>query len=118
VQHFHAALTKGDSVAAIAVLSNDVLVLESGVTQTRAEYLGHHLGADMNASKNSKGERTVVQVTVVGTAAYTVSNTFTPGTTANPAGSDMVELMVLSKTTTGWEIRAIHWSSRRRRAPA
>lgn len=116
VSGFHNALTEGDSVKAISFLASDVMVLESGVAQTRADYLGHHLGADMKASKNSTGERTVSQVTVVGTAAYLVATTFTPGTTANPQGSDMVELMVLSKSAAGWQIRAVHWSSRRRRA--
>ncbi len=116
VSGFHGALAAGDSVKAIAYLARDAVVLESGVAQSRAEYLDHHLGADMKASKNAKGERTVTQVTVVGTAAYLVATTFTPGNTANPPGSDMVELMVLSKSSSGWQIRAVHWSSRRRRA--
>lgn len=116
VSGFHGALTEGDSVKAIAFLASDVVVLESGVAQSRADYLGHHLGADMKASKTSTGERTVTQVTVVGTAAYVVATTFTPGSGTNPQGSDMVELMVLSKSQAGWQIRAVHWSSRRRRA--
>lgn len=39
VAQFHAALTAGDSARAVALLSKDVLVLESGAVQTRAEYL-------------------------------------------------------------------------------
>ncbi len=116
VSGFHGALADGDSVKATSYLANDVVVLESGVAQSRADYLGHHLGADMKASKSASGKRTITQVTVVGTAAYLVATTFTPGNTANPQGSDMVELMVLSQSASGWQIRAVHWSSRRRRA--
>ncbi len=117
VERFHAALTSGDSVKAVVLLASDVLVLESGAIQTRAEYLSHHLGADMKASKGSKAARSVVQVRVMGDAAYVVSKTVSPPTGAEGStGSEMAELMVLSKTASGWSIRAVHWSSRRRRA--
>lgn len=117
VEQFHAALTAGDSARAVAALASDVLVLESGAIQTRTEYLSHHLGADMTASKGSKATRTVVQVRVMGDAAYVVSKTVSPPTGAEGStGSEMAELMVLSKTASGWSIRAVHWSSRRRRA--
>lgn len=99
------------------MLTEDVLIIESGAIQTRGEYLGGHLGADMRASKGAKGERTVVKVNVVGDAAYVVSKTVTPPTGAEGStGSESVELMVVTKTTAGWKIRAVHWSSRRRRA--
>ena len=117
VTRFHDALTAGDSVRAVATLASDALILESGAIETRAEYLGHHLGADMAASKDSKGTRTVVQVRVAGDAAYVVSRTVTPPTgEEGSTGSQMAELMVLERTTTGWKIQAIHWSSRRRRS--
>jgi ketosteroid isomerase-like protein len=117
VEQFHAALSAGDSSKAVSMLTDDVLIIESGGIQTRAEYLGGHLGADMRASKGAKGERTVVKVNVVGDAAYVVSKTVTPPTGAEGStGSEMVELMVVTKTTAGWKIRAVHWSSRRRRA--
>lgn len=117
VERFHSALTSGDSARAVALLASDVLVLESGAVQTRAEYLSHHLGADMKASKGSKAARSVVQVRVMGDAAYVVSKTVSPPTGAEGStGSEMAELMVLSKTASGWSIRAVHWSSRRRRA--
>lgn len=117
VEQFHAALTAGDSARAVAMLSNDVLVLESGAIQTRADYLSHHLGADMKASKVSTATRSVVQVRMMGDAAYVVTKTITPPTAAEGStGSELAELMVLSRTGAGWTIRAVHWSSRRRRA--
>ncbi len=117
VARFHDALTAGDSVRAVALLASNVHILESGAIETRAEYLGHHLGADMKASKSSKGTRSVVQVQVLGNAAYVVSKTITPPTgEKDSTGSQMAELMVLGRTATGWTIQAIHWSSRRRRS--
>ena len=116
VAQFHAALASADSVRAISFLAPDVMILESGAIQTRSEYLGHHLGADMKASAGSKAERSVIRVTVSGNTAIVVSKSVTPPTGAEGNnGSEMAELMVLSKASTGWEIRAVHWSSRRRR---
>jgi len=117
VERFHSALTAGDSARAVALLANDVSVVESGAVQTRAEYLSHHLGADMKASQGSKAVRTLIQVRIIGNAAYVVSKTVTPPTGAEGStGSELAELMVLSKAASGWSIRAVHWSSRRRRA--
>lgn len=117
VEQFHASLGAADSARAVSMLSDDVLILESGNIQTRAEYLGGHLGADMKASQGPKGERTVIKATVVGDAAYVVARTLTaPSGVAGNTGSESIELMVLSKTSNGWKIRTVHWSSRRRRA--
>lgn len=116
VQRFDAALTAGDSVAAVSLLSPDVLILESGNIQSRLDYLRGHLGADMKASKGAKVVRTLVNATTMGDAAYVVSRTVKPPTdAAGSTGSESAELMVLSKGASGWMIRAIHWSSRRQR---
>jgi ketosteroid isomerase-like protein len=116
VARFHAALAAQDSVRALSLLASDVLVLESGAIQTRAEYLSHHLGADMKAMQGAKGVRSLVRVTMLGDAAYVVSKTATPANNADGSNaSEMAEIMVLSRTGDGWTIRAIHWSSRRRR---
>ena len=117
VEQFHAALTAADSARAVSLLADDVLIVESGHIQTRSEYLGGHLGADMKGSQGSKSVRTVVKVTIVGSAAFVVSKTVSPPTSApGSTGSELAELMVLSTTSAGWRIRAVHWSSRRRRA--
>ena len=117
IEQFHNALAASDSVLAVSLLTDDVAIIESGTIQSRAEYLSHHLGADMKASQGGKGVRTLVKVTVVSTMAYVVSKTETPpsGVEGN-TGSELAELMVVSKTANGWKIRAVHWSSRRRRA--
>lgn len=117
VNQYEAALAAGDSAKAVALLADDLLVLEAGSIETRADYLAHHLGADIKASAGVKGDRTVVKVSVGGDAAYVITKTVRPPTGAQGStGSELAELMVLSKTSAGWKIRAIHWSSRRRRS--
>ena len=52
VDQFHAALAKGDMVAAAALLSDDALIFEQGgVERSKAEYAGHHLPADAEYAK-------------------------------------------------------------------
>ncbi|WP_053333735.1 DUF4440 domain-containing protein [Gemmatimonas phototrophica] len=117
VERFHQALSAHDSVTAVSLLAYDALILESGVIESRADYVGHHLAADMKAGQGAKRTKTVLRVTVIGEVAYVVTKTATPATNADGSnGSDMAELMLLSKSGTGWTIRAVHWSSRRRRA--
>lgn len=117
VAQFHAALSAADSVRAVSLLADDVMILESGAIQTRTDYLGHHLGADMKGSAGSKAERSVVRVSMAGSTAIVVSRSVSPPTGAEGnTGSEMAELMVLSRTATGWQIRAVHWSSRRRKS--
>lgn len=118
VEQFHAALASADSARAMSLLADDVMILESGAIQTRSDYLGGHLSADMKASQASKGVRTVIKATVIGDAAYVVAKTVTPptGTDAAATGSESAELMVLARVSGVWKIRAVHWSSRRRRA--
>jgi ketosteroid isomerase-like protein len=116
VDQYNAALTAGDSARAVSLLAEDVIILESGAIETRAEYIGHHLGADIKASQGSKGVRTIVRVSVQGDVAYVASKTVNPPSGApGNTGSEMAELMVLSRSTGTWKISAIHWSSRRRR---
>lgn len=117
VERFHDALSARDSVTAVSLLASDALILESGVIETRADYVGHHLAADMKAGQGAKRTKAVLRVTVLGDVAYVVTKTTTPATNADGSnGSEMAELMLLSRSGTGWTIRAIHWSSRRRRA--
>jgi ketosteroid isomerase-like protein len=116
VERFHGALAASDSALAVSTLAEDALVIESGAIQSRAEYLSHHLGADIKGSQGSKGVRSISKVTVVGAMAYVVSKTETPASGAEGStASELAELMVVSKSPNGWHIRAVHWSSRRRR---
>lgn len=116
VEAYHRALSTGDSVAALALLAPDAVVLESGGVETRAEYRNHHLQGDIAFAQALRAERSQVRVTVRGEAAWAWSTSVTRGSyrgrAVNSAGA---ELMVLTRTQDGrWLISAIHWSSRAR----
>ena len=119
IERFHAALTSGDSLGAMALLAPDAVILESGGVETRAEYQSHHLQGDISYAKSMKSTRGPIRVSVRGDVAWASSISTTTGESrgrqVNSAGA---ELMVLTRTATGWRISAIHWSSRAQRPPA
>ncbi|MCH8289257.1 MAG: nuclear transport factor 2 family protein [Candidatus Marinimicrobia bacterium] len=114
VEAYHKALAAGDADAAVNLLSEDVIILESGHMENAEEYKLHHLETDMEFSAAVKSKREVIQAVVEGDAGWVISSSTAKGEfrgrEINSAG---VELMVLSKESGSWEIRAIHWSSRR-----
>lgn len=116
VLRYHAAIEAGDSLAALALLTPDAVVLESGGFETRAEYRSHHLPSDIAFARAVRSERRPERVVVRDDVAW-VAMTSTAqgeyrGRAVNSAGA---ELMVLTRTEGGWKINAIHWSSRTRR---
>lgn len=116
VHRFHAALEAGDTAAALGVLAPDVRVLESGGLETLEEYRSHHLPGDMAFAAAVARDAGPLSVTVAGDAAWVVSTSRTSGTFRDRQIDSMgVELMVLTRETDGWRIRAIHWSSRQAR---
>lgn len=116
VERFHEALTNGDSAAAVSLLAADATILESGGVETRAEYMSHHLPGDIAFARAIRSTRGPMQITVHGDAAWATSTSTTVGTYRDRAiNSAGAELMVLSRSSDGWRIRAIHWSSRARR---
>ena len=119
IERFHAALASGDSLGAMALLAPDAVILESGGVETRAEYQSHHLQGDISYAKSMKTARGPIRVSVRGDVAWASSTSTTTGESrgrqVNSAGA---ELVVLSRTATGWRISAIHWSSRAQRPPA
>ena len=116
VTAYHRALGTGDSTAALALFTEEAVILESGGVETLAEYRAHHLPGDMRFAQAVKSERAPMHVRVRGDAAWAWSTSVTQGEVRgrqiNSAGA---ELMVLTRTPAGWRISAIHWSSRTRR---
>ena len=113
VRAFHEALVRGDTTAALRLLALDAVILENGDHETREEYSSHHLAADIEFAKAVPARLRGMQVTVNGDVAWASSTTVTQGIYRGQAiDSTGAELMVLSRTATGWEIRSIHWSSR------
>lgn len=116
VDRFHRALAAADSVGALALLTQDVQILESGGTEDRAEYRSHHLGSDIEFARAVPSRRGATAVRVHGDVAWATSTSTTEGTFRGRAiNSTGAELMVLVRTPEGWRIAAIHWSSRNRR---
>lgn len=117
VTAYHDALARGDSAAALRLLASDAVILESGGQESLEEYRSHHLPADIQFARAVPSRRGAVHVTVTGDVAWASSTSETQGTYRDrPINSAGAELMVLSRTGTGWVIRAIHWSSRTRRS--
>lgn len=116
VRAFHEALARGNATGVLGLLASDAVILENGDQETREEYRSHHLSADIEFAQAVPARRSAMQVAVNGDVAWASSTSVTQGSYRERAiNSTGAELMVLSRTATGWEIRAIHWSSRTRR---
>ena len=115
VHRYHHALAAGDSALALALLSPNAIVVESGAVESLREYRSHHLPADIAFARAVKAHRSPVHVIVRGDVAWTNATSTTRGTyrgkTVNSTGA---ESMVLARGADGWTISAIHWSSRDR----
>lgn len=113
---FHQLLARGDSAGAARLLAPDAVIQESGDLETRAEYIAHHLGADIQFAKAVPSKRTVVQTRRESDVVWVVAKSASKGTfEGRPVDSQGAELMILTRSGRGWHIRAIHWSSHRNR---
>jgi hypothetical protein len=96
------------------LLAPDAVVLESGDTESRAEYAAHHLAADIEFVRTVPGERKVTGIRVEGTVAWVTATSTSRGEFRGRAvASQGAELIIVSRTGSEWRIRAIHWSSHR-----
>jgi ketosteroid isomerase-like protein len=115
VARFQTAVSSGDAAGAMAVVGADAVFLEAGGIETRAEYMKDHLPADIEFEKDVPMKRSALRVVVSGDAAWTTCTTELKGTfQGRPIDSIGTEMMVLSRTAGGWQIRAVSWSSRAR----
>jgi uncharacterized GH25 family protein/ketosteroid isomerase-like protein len=113
VERYHEALARGDSATALSLLAPDAVILESGGLETRAEYRSHHLPGDIAFSRAVRRERGPIRVVVQGDVAWVSSTSTSQGEYGGRAiNSTGAELMVLTRESGDWRIRAIHWSSR------
>ncbi len=114
VEEFHQALSRGEAEAAMKMLAPDAMILESGTSETREEYAREHLAEDIAFAKATFTTRLSVNVGQDGNAAWVTSTSRTSGSfEGKPIDSVGVELVVLTQTPNGWQIRSIHWSSRK-----
>lgn len=112
VDSFHAALARGDTAAALALLAEDALIFESGgVERSKAEYAGHHLGSDAAFSQAVPGKVAARTARAVGDLAWIASERRVAGTFRGKAiDRQMTETMVLRRDVGSWQIVHIHWS--------
>lgn len=114
VTRFHTALSAGDAQTAASLLAPDATVLESGGRESRSEYIGHHLPEDIKFIQAVPSKSSPLDITVQGDVAWASSTSITRGNfESKPVNLVGAELMVLTKSPSGWLIRAIHWSSRK-----
>ena len=113
VDAFHAALGRGDTDAALALLTNDALIFEEGQAErSKAEYAGHHLGADAEFSKAVPSKLLGRTARGAGDFAWVASERRVTGTFRGKAmDRQMTETMVLRRDKDRWLITHIHWSS-------
>lgn len=115
LEQFHAALATGDSTAVLSLLAPDALIVEAGGVETRDEYLGHHLPGDLAFARAVERAHGPIRVRVEGDAAWPLRQAPPAGTyRGREIDSAGAELAVLRRTSDGWMITAIHWSSRTR----
>ena len=113
VDAYHSALVAGDSTAALALLADDVSILESGGLEDKEHYRSGHLAGDMRFAAAVPRERSGIEVIVVDDVAWAWSTNRAQGRIGEREIDSLgAELMVLSRAGASWVIRAIHWSSR------
>ena len=113
VDAFHAALRRGDTRSAAALLADDALIYEEGgAERSKAEYAAHHLPADAAFTQAVSTVTTMRAGYSDGTLAWIASEGRTTGT-YNGKALDRVttETMVLRRVGKAWKIVHIHWSS-------
>ncbi|MGH8030291.1 MAG: YybH family protein [Arenimonas sp.] len=116
VDEFSAALKAGDLARVGALLADDVLVLESGgAERSKEEYFASHAAADAEFLRDAHVMVTRRTARVVGDVAWvgTESEMHT-SKSGVPLTMLSTETMVLARTSDGWRIVHIHWSSRKK----
>ncbi len=113
VMAFRAALAAGDSTAALSHVHPELVVFESGHTETLDQYRAGHLAADMEFAAAVELEITNADVqlhphTALWLSSYTAKGTFRD----REIDAQGVESMVLVLVDGEWKILHIHWSSR------
>ncbi|MFL6730446.1 MAG: nuclear transport factor 2 family protein [Sphingomicrobium sp.] len=113
VDAFHAALAKGDTARAAALLADDALIFEEGgAERSKAEYAARHLPADAEFSKAVKAAMTRRASQSAGGMAWVASEGRVSGAFHGKAIDRLTtETMILHRTNRGWRIMHVHWSS-------
>ena len=114
VAAFHEALAQGDSIAALELLHPDVRIYEQGHAESLEEYRAGHLAADIRFAEAVSRHvlREELLDGVDGLVVY-LAEVHTAGRMGDrEIDAQGVETVVLERTTDGWRIRHVHWSTR------
>jgi ketosteroid isomerase-like protein len=117
VDSFHAALRRGDTSAAAALLADDALIFEAGGAERgKAEYAAHHLPADAEFSLATSSVVTRRAGRSDGAIAWIATESRTTGTyKGKTIDLTATETMILRRAGGTWKIVHIHWSSTAKR---
>ncbi|MFL6602571.1 MAG: c-type cytochrome [Steroidobacteraceae bacterium] len=115
VDEFFRALASGDTASVTRILDPAVLIYESGgAERSREEYTSHHLGSDVAFLKTARHRLLSRTGDTLGDLAWVASESqLSSSSKGKPVNLVSTETMVLRKTSEGWRIVHIHWSSRR-----
>ena len=98
VAAFHDALAPGDSLLALSLLAEDVVILENGRSENREHYRSGHLSGDIRFAPAVTRERSGMSVQISGDVAWVHGTNITQGRIEDreidPQGA---ELMVLTR---------------------
>jgi len=114
VDRFRKFLADGNTTAAAELLDPTVLIFESGGSErSRAEYASHHLKEDAAFMKTAKPSPLSRTGDVSGDIAFVATESSLKSSGAEPVNLVTTETMVLKRTSQGWRVAHIHWSSRK-----
>ena len=119
VDAFHAALARGDTNGAAALLAEDATVFEQGEAElSKSAYTASHLAADIAYLREVRESVTGRSGGVTGRLAWIATQgRFHGGFQDRDVDRQTTETMVLRLTTEGWRIAHVHWSSHGAKAP-
>lgn len=111
---FHKALAAGAPERVLALFTPDVLIVEAGVAETRDEYEAQHLAEDIAFAQAVPGDPREVVVRQDGNVAWVTSTFRVTGIFRGKAIDNLAaETAILTRTSGGWRISTLHWSSHR-----
>lgn len=107
---FHAALARADSLAALALLHNEAVIFEEGRAETKQQYSGAHVRADIAFASAVRMETLRDTVLVQGDVAIYVRDYRLRGRYRNrDVDLTATETMVLLRVADSWRILHIRW---------
>jgi ketosteroid isomerase-like protein len=114
VDAFHAALKAGQIGEAAKLMAADVLIFEAGVAQrSKADYAAEHLPGDAAFEKDATARTLHRSGGALGEVAWIATDGRLEGHSGGkPVDRLTTETMVLRRTSDGWRIVHVHWSSR------